>query len=172
MTFIIVISIIEFLSLIALVSFGVSIFSKARKAAPAHAAVKFAHEPKVQAEPLKKEEPLHLPEIVEHIDAEEADHMISDDLALAFVVVEEEGHKTIGLKGHVNLGDIDDVFNAGDIITLEKLKEKQLVSKKVKRLKVLADGVLNKPITVKSHSFSIQAIKMIELTGGTVVKLK
>ena len=169
MFFIIVVSIIEFLSLIALVSFGVSIFSKARKAAPPPA---FKAAPIVRDEPLKEAEQPHLPEIVEHIDAEEADHMISDDLALAFVVEETEGHKTIGLKGHVNLGDIDKVFKAGQVVTLEKLKAKQLVNKKVKRLKVLADGVLNKPLIVRAHGFSIQAIKMIELTGGKVIKLK
>jgi ribosomal protein L18E len=39
-------------------------------------------------------------------------------------------------------------------------------------MKVLADGILNKPLTIKSESYSIQAIKMIELTGGTVIILR
>ena len=58
------------------------------------------------------------------------------------------------------------------MITLAVLKEKGLVSKKVGKMKVLADGILNKPLTVKSESYSIQAIKMIELTGGKVIILK
>ena len=39
-------------------------------------------------------------------------------------------------------------------------------------MKILADGMLNKPLIIKSESYSIQAIKMIELTGGTVIILK
>ena len=67
---------------------------------------------------------------------------------------------------------VDDNFNAHDVITLAVLKEKGLISSKVGRMKVLADGMLNKPLTIKSESYSIQAIKMIELTGGTVIILK
>jgi ribosomal protein L15 len=44
--------------------------------------------------------------------------------------------------------------------------------KKVGRMKVLADGELNKPLIVKAEDYSVQAIKMIELTGGTVIILK
>jgi ribosomal protein L18E len=43
--------------------------------------------------------------------------------------------------------------------------------KKVKRIKILADGVLTKPLTIKAENYSVQAIKMIELTGGTVIIL-
>ena len=39
------------------------------------------------------------------------------------------------------------------------------------RVKILADGILNKPLTIKAESYSVQAIKMIELTGGTVIIL-
>ncbi|MBE6661608.1 MAG: hypothetical protein E7605_09450 [Ruminococcaceae bacterium] len=80
--------------------------------------------------------------------------------------------KTEGQKGHINLGDVDAAFEAGDTVTLDILKQKGLVPKKIKRIKILADGELTKPLTVKAHSFSIQAIKMIELTGGMVIKLR
>ena len=49
------------------------------------------------------------------------------------------------------------------------LKAKKLIPKDIKRIKVLADGVLSKPLTIKANSYSVQAIKMIELTGGTVI---
>ena len=111
-----------------------------------------------------------MPEIVEHIDAEEADAMISDALALETARYEcGAGH---GAQGIINIGVLDRNFEANDVITLAVLKEKGLVSKKVGRLKILADGILNKPLTVKSESYSIQAIKMIELTGGKVIILK
>ena len=111
-----------------------------------------------------------MPEIVEHIDAEEADAMISDSLAMKTANYESgAGH---GQQGIINIGVLDDNFNAHDVITLAVLKEKGLISSKVGRMKVLADGMLNKPLTIKSESYSIQAIKMIELTGGTVIILR
>lgn len=128
-------------------------------------------EPVVVAAPIVDAAPLEvMPEVVEHIDAEEADKMISDRLAMSTVCYESPaGH---GQQDVINIGVLDDNFSANDIITLAVLKERGLISKKADRMKVLADGVLNKPLTVKSESYSIQAIKMIELTGGTVIILK
>ena len=128
-------------------------------------------EPVVVAAPIVEEAPPEvMPEIVEHIDAEEADAMISDSLAMKTANYESgAGH---GLQGIINIGVLDANFNAHDVITLAVLKERDLISKKAGRMKVLADGMLNKPLTIKSESYSIQAIKMIELTGGTVIILR
>ncbi len=117
-------------------------------------------------------EPVHevMPAIVAHIDAEEADAMISDDLAMENARYEEgAGH---GMQGIINIGVIDKAFEANSVITLAVLKSKGMISKKVGRMKVLADGELTKPLTIKSESYSVQAIKMIELTGGTVIILQ
>ena len=108
--------------------------------------------------------------IVDHIDAIEADEIISDEVAMT-AAHEEEGAGN-GYKTYINIGDIDKKFEANDTVTLAVLKEKGMVEKKAQRIKILADGELTKPLTVKAESFSIQAIKMIELTGGTVVILK
>ncbi len=127
--------------------------------------------PVVVAAPVVEKAPLEvMPEFVEHIDAEEADAMISDMLAMQTANYESgAGH---GPQGFINIGVLDQNFEAHDVITLSVLKEKGLMSSKVGRMKVLADGMLNKPLTIKSESYSIQAIKMIELTGGTVIILK
>ena len=126
--------------------------------------------PVVVAAPIVDAAPEVMPEIVEHIDAEEADAMISDNLAMKTANYERgAGH---GQQGIINIGVLDANFNAHDVITIAVLKEKGLMSKKVGRMKVLADGMLNKPLTIKSESYSIQAIKMIELTGGTVIILR
>ena len=110
-----------------------------------------------------------MPEIVEHIDAEEADAMISDSLAMKTVNRESgAGH---GKQAIINIGVLDANFEANDVITLAVLKERSLIPKNAGRMKVLADGILNKPLIIKSESYSIQAIKMIELTGGTVIIL-
>ncbi len=118
----------------------------------------------------KKEIIEEQPEIVEHIDAAEADAMISDDFAIKTAKFEKgAGH---GKQGIVNIGDIDKVFEANAVVTMAKLKEVGLIPRNAARIKVLAAGVLNKPLTVKAEHYSIQAMKMIELTGGTVIILK
>ena len=127
-------------------------------------------EPIVEEEPVIEEIPEVMPEIVEQIDAVEADEMISDDLAMKQANYEEGAG--VGRQGIINIGVLDEHFEAGDVITLAILKEKGLMSRKVGKMKVLADGILQKPLTIKSESYSIEAIKMIELTGGTVIILK
>lgn len=111
-----------------------------------------------------------MPEPVEQVSAEEADEMISDELAMN--VVKRISGAGVGKQGIVNIGDIDGAFEPYSVVTLEALKEKGLVSKNVGRLKVLADGRLHKPLTVKAEHYSVQAVKMIELTGGEVIILK
>lgn len=126
--------------------------------------------PVFEPEPEPEPEPEVIPEIVEHIDAEEADALISDSLAMKSARYESgAGH---GKQCIINIGDIDKLFEPNEIVTLAVLKQRYMIPKNVGRLKVLADGVLNKPLTVKAESYSVQAIKMIELTGGTVIILK
>ena len=108
-----------------------------------------------------------MPEPIERVSAEDADAMISDSLALSGIIY-EESEKKKGEKSFVNIGAINDAFFEGDTVDLDALKQKNLVPKKVSRVKILADGVLSKPLTVKANSYSVQAVKMIELTGGTV----
>ena len=140
-------------------------------------------EPIVEEEPVVEEVPVEpipevvpvivpevMPEVVEHIDAVEADEMISDDFAMENANYEEGAG--VGRQGIINIGMLDENFEAGDTITLAILKERGLMPRKVGRMKVLADGILNKPLIIKSESYSIEAIKMIELTGGKVIILK
>jgi large subunit ribosomal protein L15 len=69
----------------------------------------------------------------------------------------------------VNLGDIEDRFEAGADVTIEALKEKGLGTRKDIPVKVLAKGDLNKALTVHAHKFSASAREKIEAAGGTVV---
>lgn len=125
-------------------------------------------EPESEPEPEVIEEPVEIP-IVEHIDANEADLLISDDLAMKKANYESgAGH---GKQGVVNIGVIDDNFDQNEVVTIAALKAKGLVPKSVGRIKILAAGILEKPLTIKAESYSVQAIKMIELTGGTVIIL-
>lgn len=122
--------------------------------------------------PEPEPEPVVVPvviPIVDHVDAEEADELISDEVAMETVKYEWPAGK--GKQGIINIGDLDKLFEPNSVITLSVLKELGLMPKKVKRIKILADGVLTKPLTIKAENYSVQAIKMIELTGGTVIIL-
>ena len=195
----IIVGVVDVAAVVAIAAFGADILSdylggKKKPQAIPEPVAQPEPEPVVE-EPQPVEEP-HLPEFVDHINAIEADEMLSDEVALAFVIEEDEdepeeyddddeadeevvvvpkaeaGPKTEGKRGFINIGDIDEAFEPHDHVTLDALKHKGLVSKKIKRIKILADGELTKPLSVKAHSFSIQAVKMIELTGGTGIKIR
>ena len=74
--------------------------------------------------------------------------------------------QTSGKKGIINIDTLSANFAAGDLVTLDKLKEKGLAPRNIGQLKVLARGVLDKPLTVEAQDFSLDAVKMIVLTGG------
>jgi large subunit ribosomal protein L15 len=69
----------------------------------------------------------------------------------------------------VNLGDLEDRFDAGADVTLEALREKGLGKRKDVPVKVLARGDLSKALTVHAHGFSAAAREKIEAAGGTAV---
>lgn len=115
-------------------------------------------------------EPEVMPVPVPEIDAEEADALLSNQLAMETAKYEKGAGA--GRRAPVNIGEIDKVFAKGQTVTIATLKAKGLVPQSAGRVKILADGILRKPLIVKAESFSVQAVKMIELTGGTVIFLR
>ncbi|NOY29712.1 MAG: 50S ribosomal protein L15 [Planctomycetes bacterium] len=71
----------------------------------------------------------------------------------------------------VNVGQIDQAFEAGEEVTLEVLAAKNLAKGQFDLLKVLGDGELTKKLKVSAHRFSKSAIEKIEKAGGEVVIL-
>ena len=65
----------------------------------------------------------------------------------------------------VNLGQLE-IFASGSEVTPELLLERRLVRRKGERVKILGDGSLSKPLTVRAHSFSLKAKEKIEALGG------
>lgn len=66
----------------------------------------------------------------------------------------------------VNLSDLE-VFDANTVVTLETLIEKNIVKKQAPYgLKVLGNGNISKPLTIKAAKFSESAIQKINKAGG------
>jgi len=59
-------------------------------------------------------------------------------------------------------------FDENTVVTPELLLEKGIIHNLQDGLKVLGEGKLEKPITVRAHKFSRQAITKIEACGGKV----
>ncbi|MBF0607811.1 MAG: 50S ribosomal protein L15 [Candidatus Magnetobacterium sp. LHC-1] len=71
----------------------------------------------------------------------------------------------------VNLDDIDAIEGETEI-TPELLVKKGIVKKLLCGLKVLGDGQLQKPLTVKANKFSKTALDKITTSGGKAVVLE
>ncbi len=72
----------------------------------------------------------------------------------------------------VNVGSLDERFDAGAEVTLDALKAAGLISKLSVDVKILGEGELTKKLTVTAHSFSKSAVAKIEAAGGTVTRLR
>ena len=64
----------------------------------------------------------------------------------------------------VNLGQLGGV--SGDMIGPDELRAVGLVRKRVKLVKILGDGEIGRPVTVRAHAFSKSAKEKIEAAGG------
>ena len=68
----------------------------------------------------------------------------------------------------VNLRDLQSLFEAGAVVDMEALGKAGLVTKLKDGIKILADGDLDKALTVKAHKFSKAAQQKIEAAGGKI----
>ena len=71
----------------------------------------------------------------------------------------------------LNLRDLERVFNDGDEVTPESIKQQGLLTSRYDVLKILGDGELGKKLYVSAHRFSAKAQEQIEAAGGTVTVL-
>ena len=73
----------------------------------------------------------------------------------------------------INLNKIQNIIdktknNIKDILDLKTLKEKNLINKKFKKLKILGTGEIKKNIQISAHFASKQALIKIEKAGGKI----
>jgi len=66
----------------------------------------------------------------------------------------------------VNLGALDGAFAAGEEVTLDALRLKNLAKGRYDELKVLGNGELTKGLVITAHRFSQTALDKIKQAGG------
>jgi large subunit ribosomal protein L15 len=67
----------------------------------------------------------------------------------------------------VNLSDLEARFDAGDEVTPDSLKGRNLATRRDVPVKILGRGEISKALTVHAHGFSKSAREKIEAAGGT-----
>ena len=65
----------------------------------------------------------------------------------------------------VNLRDFAD-FPEGTVVDVERLKASGFVKNQGWGVKILGEGEITRPLTVRAHGFSLSARKKIEAAGG------
>jgi large subunit ribosomal protein L15 len=71
----------------------------------------------------------------------------------------------------VNVGDLEERFQADDEVDPDTLQQKSLAKGRYDLLKILGGGPLTKKLKVSAHRFSKSAREKIEQAGGQVVVL-
>lgn len=67
----------------------------------------------------------------------------------------------------INVGQLN-MFENGDVVTQKELIDKGIIKKVGYGVKILANGELNKKLTIKANKFSQKAISKIELVDGKI----
>ena len=107
--------------------------------------------------------------IHERISANEAHSLIQDSQALELIQPSARKRER-GKRLSINIDTLGASFAAGDTVDIDILKEKKLIPKTADSVKILARGILDKPLTVIADDFSVDAVKMIVLTGGKAIQ--
>lgn len=68
----------------------------------------------------------------------------------------------------VNLKDLNKIIDEVEVITPEVLVERGIIKKIKDGLKILGEGEIKKPVTIKAHAVSKTALQKIESVGGKV----
>ena len=118
----------------------------------------------------KEEPPL---ETLLAVDESHANNLISDSVAKSLITDEDTVIKTNGRRRYIlNLDTISENFSSGDSVSINDFKKKGLLPPDAKYVKILARGVIDKPINIRANAFSLSAVKMIALTGGSAKRVR
>jgi large subunit ribosomal protein L15 len=68
----------------------------------------------------------------------------------------------------VNVSTLEKAFDANAVVDLETLRAKGLLPKLAEYVKILGEGELTKPLTIKAYRASATAKEKVEKAGGTI----
>ena len=106
------------------------------------------------------------------VTADEANEFMSNEAALGCIIKDNDSKIHEGKKEIVNLRVLEEQYNDGDTVNIESLIEKGIINSNVGYVKLLAGGKLDKKLNVELQDYSIEAVKMIVILGGTVKKVR
>nr|MDE6273685.1 uL15 family ribosomal protein [Clostridiales bacterium] len=100
----------------------------------------------------------------------EAQEAMEDETAAKYVAVSSEVSDK-SKQVVVNVDTLSKYFRSGDRVTIKEMKEViPFVPNKATYVKVLARGRIDKSLEVVADDFSLDAVKMIVLAGGSVIR--
>ena len=105
------------------------------------------------------------------ISASEAHNVLDDETAAVLLQDLRKGAQSKSKKAIVNIDVLSQKFNEGDLVNIKALAEKGIVPKNTTFVKVLARGYIDKPLVVELQDYSLDAVKMIVITGGQARKV-
>ena len=112
------------------------------------------------------------PEIMQEVKATEVSTLLDDAYAKEHIE-ESVRYSDRTRRAIVNVDDLSRTFSDGDRVTVEDIRSRVPgVDRRATYFKVLARGTLDKALTVEADDFSVDAVKMILLTGGKVIRNK
>lgn len=118
------------------------------------------------------EEVVEEPVEEEHVSVSvvEAQQAMEDEAAVTYVAESSElSDKSKQVV--VNVDTLSKYFRSGDRVTIKEMKEViPFVPNKATYVKVLARGRIDKSLEVVADDFSLDAVKMIVLAGGSVIR--
>ena len=100
------------------------------------------------------------------VSASEAHKAIDDEAAAVLLEDLRTGAQIKSKKAIVNIDTLSQKFESGDLVNIESLVAKGIVPKNTTFVKVLARGTIDKALVVELQDYSLDAVKMIVLTGG------
>ena len=101
--------------------------------------------------------------VIDVVEEKAEESVVTDDyLVVTVPLVESKNGKAI-----INVDVISENFAAGETVSLEALKERNVIAPNVRFIKILARGVILKPVTVVADKYSKNARLAIENAGGS-----
>ena len=153
--------------------FGLMIFVMIRRREPLLAYIKGARKAKTPQPYANARDNMDNVGSVLSVNAERADELISDSLAKTLIRKNPITLETTGSRrAIINVDTISAAYEQGSIVDINSLKAKGLIDANVCYIKVLGRGTIDKPLKIFANSFSLNAVKMIALTGGEANKIQ